>query len=308
MFQVQRPQTGFGGPAPETTTTSETKRKAPPLGESDLRGLSNSDSKVRLEAFAVLADKLTNDLDYPQANYIARQLLLMAWKESELDKVTKRLKNLTNCRALLQAVADVISENDKSLDQQRSQTITGALVGKRLDDEDWQSDCRKELLQRALELTPARSTSGTADEAAGFLRDLYKEQGQAFGLDDDDFNGQTRLTGVLERLIKHVADRSAQQEVSPTNKDVLTRIGREIEVARFIADNDIQYAVLLQRIWIKVLSLTLQRDATASDGKKMADLVNDLKKKDRNYDNLLAQLRAGEEQILRLWALAKISN
>ena len=104
--------------APETTTTSEAKRKSGfPGPRRSFVGLINSDSKVRLGAFANLADKLPKDLAYPDANTIARCLLLTVWKASELDQVTKRLKNLTNCRALLQAVADVISENDKSLNR-----------------------------------------------------------------------------------------------------------------------------------------------------------------------------------------------
>ena len=176
-----------------------------------------------------------------------------------------------------------------------------------LDDEDWQSNWPQGTPATAhWSWTPRSSNSPRRRGRSGFLRDLYKEQGQAFGLDDEDFNGQTQLTPVLERLIKHVADRSAQQEVSATNKDILNRIGREIEAARFFADNnDIQYAVLLQRIWIKVLSLTLQRDATPPVRKMMTDLEKDLRRKRTGSLRICSpSCRAGEEKILRPWVLA----
>jgi hypothetical protein len=303
LNQVQKPQMGFRGFAPETTTTAEVERKVEPVATSDLIGLRDPDTKVRLESFKNLIDKLPKELAYADASRISLCLLTSRWKESELGQLTERVKPLANNRSLLYALNDVIFGVAKTdLDGPRTQAIVGALVGKRLDDEDWQSDCRKELLQRALELTP-HTASDLADKAAEFLRDLYKEQGLAFGLDDADFNGQTQLTAVLERLIKHVAERSAQREASPAKKDFLQQIERHIQAARYVAHHEVQYAVLLQRIWIKVLTLTLEQDVAEPARKKMTELDTNLDKKDGQSDNLLAQLRLGEETILRLWAL-----
>jgi hypothetical protein len=174
-------------------------------------------------------------------------------------------------------------------------------------DEDWRLGCRKLLLQRALDLTKHAAANDDADRAADYLRDLYKEQGLAFGLDTPEFEGQTQLTAVLERLVGHVAARDAQKELAPADRAYLEQIGRHLKAARFAASNDLEHTVLLQRIWIKVLVLSLQGQVPAQ-ATKMTEVQQELDKKDLQANNLLDQLRSGEEKLLRVWALAHDLN
>src|SRR5205823_2696763 len=105
------------------------------------------------------------------------------------------------------------------------------------------------------------AATSDADRAADLLRDLYKEQGLALGLEAPDFAEQTQLAAVLARLVNHVAARAAKQELAPADKASLEQIGRELQAAQFAAGNDLEHVVLLQRIWVRVLALTLQGQA-----------------------------------------------
>jgi hypothetical protein len=133
---------------------------------------------------------------------------------------------------------------------------------------------------------------------------LYKEQGLAFGLDAPDFEEQSQLASVLASLVKHVAARTAQQALPPADKASLEQIDRQLQAAQFVARNDLEHVVLLQRIWIKVLLLALQGQAPEQNKKMLLEIAQALDKKDRASSNLLDQLRSGEETVLRVWALA----
>lgn len=289
-------------PAPSPSPAEE---KAPPVNLSDLRDLGNKQGRTRIAAFTNLARSLPDDLPYRQAQLIATYLLVTEWDPPapELETVKGQLPSLGKCRRLLEALADVLARGDK-LARPRAEAVVGGLLGKPLDfapDDDWRSACRKLLLQRALGLTGRPSKE--ADKAADFLRDLYKEQGRAFGLEDPGFEGQTRLSAVLEQLIPHVAAAAARGKPAPADKTYLEQAGRQVQAVRFAASNDLAYTVQLQRIWIKVLVLALKERVPARV-ENMTAVLRELDKKDRGAGNLLEQLRSGEENILRVWVLA----
>jgi hypothetical protein len=221
--------------------------------------------------------------------------------------VTESLQSLTRCRCLLQALADIIGRGDK-LSQQRTVAIVGVLLGQpnlHFDrDDDWRSTCRKLLLARALELTgrDALATSD-ADRAADFLRDLYKEQGLALGLDAPDFEEQSQLAVVLASLIKHVAARAALK-APPADRATLEQVDRQLQASQFIAKNDLEHVILLQRIWIKVLVVALEGQTAQQNKKTLREIPEELERADRFSVSLLEQLRSGEKTVLRIWTLA----
>ena len=309
-LQISHPQAvRFPNPRlPLLAPKAAVEQKAPPLNLNDLAALGDKQSKVRMAAFKNLTGNIPNDLPYRHARKIANYLLLTEWEplepEREFEAAKGQLPSLAKCRHLFEALADIIDGG--KLSPKRTEAIVGGLLKQRLrfdPDENWRSACRKLLLQRALELT-GRGTSD-ADKTADYLRDLYKEQGLAFGLDTPDFEKQTKLLPVLEHLVTHVAVRAAQQKkLAPEGKAYLQQIGRQLQAARFVAENDLEYMVVLQRIWIKVLALALQEQITDQANKRITAVQLDLDKKDREAGNLLDQLRSGEENILRIWALA----
>jgi hypothetical protein len=295
------------GPGPDMGGGGETR--APQVNASDLAELVNKQKDVRIRAFKNLAGSVSNDEAYRHALRMANYLLVTDWDDSELTAATEALQPLTRCRSLLESLADVIGKGDK-LAQQRTVAVVGVMLSQpnlRFDrDDDWRSACRKMLLHRALELT-GRTAPATndADKAANFLRDLYKEQGLAFGLETPEFEELTQFAPVLASLIKHVAARAAQQPLPPADKASLEQIGRQLQAVQFVARNDLELVVLLQRIWVKVLVLALQGQTPEQNRKTLLEIPQELDKKDLVSTNLLDELRSGEETALRVWALAR---
>ena len=213
-----------------------------------------------------------------------------------------KLDSFAKCRPLLLALADYATNDNVT--QQTTEAIVGGVLGQQLRfarDEDWRLGCNKLLLQRTLDLTG--STTSGADQAAETLRDLYKEQGRAFGFEAPEFLALTRPTQVLESLVKHVAAKATQQNHALADKEYLEQIGRHLQAAGFVAETDLEHMVLLQRLWIKVLTIYLQPVA-AAQAKGMLEIQQDLLIQDRRCRSVLEQVHGGEEQVLRVWALA----
>ena len=290
-------------PVPAAPKTDEKKEKQP----LSLRDLAKLDSKIGAErgtALENIAGSVLDDMTPPQAQKIAKYLLVTDQAEDELEKVKAQLESFHECSPLLLALADVIGDENTALAQKRTEAVVGGVLTNPAGfagDPEWRSACRTMLVQCALDLT--RSARTGADQAADILRDLYKEQGKALGIEAPGFFGLTRPTQVLEAVIKHVAAKAAQQNPAAEDKDDLEQIDRHLQAARFVAANDLEYMVLLQRLWIKVLVIYLQEKAPAQV-KAMARIQQDLGDQDRRSSGALDQLRAGEEKALRLWALA----
>jgi hypothetical protein len=302
---------------PRRKTTPDANKDEPEalaLDASVLADLGKEKIDIRSAAFKNLTSRLPDDLSYNQAKKIANYLLPTDWEptEDELEFIMRQLPALARFPYLLVALADEIANEGKKFNQARVVPIIGGLLQQKnlslAPDEDWRKAFRTLLLQRAVRLQNAQerrgpAASNDADAAAEHLRDLYKEQARAFGLDDSEFSEQTPVTAVLEQLIKNVAVAAAQQKSDPEEKAYLEKIDRHLTAARFVAENDLELTVLLQRIWIKVLILAMPEQKPATKN-KMKTVAKDLDKKDIEAVNLLDQLRLGEENILRVWALA----
>src|SRR5262249_23111623 len=171
---------------------------------------------------------------------IATYLLsLKNQQKNELEEVAAKLDSFGKCRQLLLTLADHAAREDVT--QQTTEAVVGGLLGKSLRfarDEDWRTACRTMLLERALDLTGS-STNG-ADQAAKIMGELYKEQGLAFGIEDPEFLALTRPTQLLQSVIKHVAAKAGKQNSEPDDKVYLEHIGRHLQAAQFVAENDLE--------------------------------------------------------------------
>jgi hypothetical protein len=294
---------GAGAAAPKPAP-KEPVKKEKQLNPNDIDKLDSKKSTDRVAGFESLAESVLTELTPSQAQKIAKYLLVTITTEDELEKVKPKLESLVECRPLMLALADLVGDENAAIAPKYAEAILGGVLAQPLsfaDDKDWRSTSRTMLLQRALDLT--RSVTTGADQAADFLRDLYKEQGMALGIEAPDFFALTRPTQVLVSLIKHVAEKAAKSNRTTEEKDYLEQVGRHLQAARFLAENDLEYMVLLQRVWIKVLALYLQ-DKAPAQVKAMARIQQELEDQDRRSSGVLDQLRAGEEKILQIWALA----
>lgn len=281
-----------------------------PKGEADpqtayvaaLANLDNKQAGVRVAGFAHIASKIPDDFPIRHAQRLAKYLLTIP-KKDELDDVVGKLDGFAKCRNFLLSLADQVVRDEVS--QKSAETIVGGVLGESLkfaNNEDWRMGCRKMLLEQALDLTESKRNG--AEEAADLLRDLYKEQGLAFGLKaETDFAATTRPTHVQAALIRKIAAKAAEQNPDPEDKEFLSQVDRRLQVAQFVAENDLEQAVLLQRIWIRVLAIRLQKQAPGR-AEAMRRVLGELADSDRRSPSALEQIRSGEEKILRVWAAA----
>ena len=182
-----------------------------------------------------------------------------------------------------------------------------ALIGQPLQsgkDDNWSLRCRKLLLLAALNL--ADKQKNAASQAADSIRSQYTEQGILLGMGAADFKKLTLPAQVMERVIKHLAEKVAKQDPAPDQKEYLDQLPRHLRAAEFVAQDDLEQTVMLQRVWLKVLAIHLEQQ-TPQRAKEMRELQQESSDGDRTA-NVLEQLRGGEERILRLWVLAHEPN
>jgi hypothetical protein len=286
-------------------------KKAPAGGtkvqQSDIAKLQDKNPSItRINAFSAIvaglpADLTHNDVTARDAQAIARFLLTIKMKK-ELDGVLPDVAPLAKSRTVLLALADRVDQPDA--DQKASETIVGALLGQAIPggkDGNWALRCRELLLIEALALPGKQKNAAT--ETADHLRNLYKEQGILLGMPDTSFKDMTRTAQVMESAIDHLLGKLAQDTLPKEDKDCLEQARRDLRVAKFIAQNDLELTVMLQRAWIKVLSVYLAQQSP-QHAKELRQLQQRFSETSGQAANVFAQLRGGEEKILALWVLA----
>jgi hypothetical protein len=274
------------------------------VDEADLKNLATNVSKTRATAFLAIASKLKGslsdkDLTLAHATKIAKYLVSIQ-DSAEVDDVTPQLTPFAKSRNLILALADAVDLD--AARKETTETVVGALLEQPLlfSKEAWRPACRKLLLLQAIDLSA--KNVGAAD-AADFLRGLYQEQGSLLGMDPKAFEKLTRPSQVLEKVIQHVASELGKKNPAKQEKEYLDQLPRHLLAAQFVAKNDLEHTVLLQRVWAEVLVNYLEQQ-NPSCAKELRRILADLTSADRGWANVLEQLRGGEDKILRMWSLA----
>jgi hypothetical protein len=275
--------------------------------QSDIAKLQDKNPSItRINAFSAIvaglpADLTHNDVTARDAQAIARFLLTIKTKK-ELDDVLPDVAPLAKSRTMLLALADRVDQPDA--DQKSSATIVGALVRQAIQeskDGNWALRCRELLLIEALALPGKRKNAAT--ETADHLRNLYKEQAILLGMPDTSFKDMTRTAQVMESVSDHMVGKLAKESLPKEDTDCLEQARRDLLVAKFIAQNDLELTVMLQRAWIKVLTVYLAQQSP-QHATELRELQQRFSATSGQAANVFAQLRGGEENILALWMLA----
>jgi hypothetical protein len=302
------PGPGFKGPPgnPGMPPPAQPKDDAQPqIDQADLSTLAgNNPSEMRIGALHRIVTKLAsnlarNDLTARQAQTLARYLLTIK-TNAELEEVLPKIAPLAKSRAMLLALADRVEQD---AEQSASEGVVGAIVQQSLrfaKDDNWRLACRKLLLQQAVDVS-ARTSPAT--QTAEVLRGLYTEQAVLLGIAADSFKDLAQPSQVLDKLIEHVMAKLGEQPLAEQDKQVFDQIKGQRMVAQYLAQNDLERTVLLQRVWVRILPIYLaQRVPDRAD--QMRKVHDDLLQSDRTSRTVLEQLHAGEEKTLRIWALA----
>jgi hypothetical protein len=86
----------------------------------------------------------------------------------------------------------------------------------------------------------------------------------------------------------------------PDLKKQVQQIDADSRAIDYLAVNDLQKLVLLDRVWLRLLAVECARKHPTRKADADA-LVEQLATRDRNATHVLIQLRDGQEATLRLW-------
>lgn len=299
---VIQPPAGNTGQPPATPVAGNSETL---VEQADLAGLTEKNpSATRIAAMnriaaALPADLAHDDLAARPAQAIARYLLTIK-TNAELEEVLGKIAPFAKSRAMLLALADRV---DQDAEQQATEAVVGRLVGQPLrfaKDDPWRLTCRRLLLRQMLSLDAA---TNPGNEAAGVIRNLYAEQAALLGVDPAGIKEITRPSLVLEKIIEHVAAGLGNGSLAKEDKDFLDGLPDQLFVAKFLAQNDLDHHVLLQRAWVRLLPIFLAQQLPERAG-PMREVYQQLADTDRLARTILEQLRSGEREILRVWAIA----
>jgi hypothetical protein len=148
----------------------------------------------------------------------------------------------------------------------------------------------------------AVETFSAYNNASEVLARQYATQSQLLGIASPDAATAGHPGMALKQLVAQFAPR-LRGEMSAPQRERLEQLSQRLTAIEYVAANDLQLTVLLQREWGFLLSL-LVAERHAERRSQAASVLEDLAKNDRRAEHIMVQLRDGEAALLRLWLLA----
>jgi len=260
-----------------------------------------------LRLVANVADTLA-DVDLASGQKLAAYLL--APKETdEQQQLLASASKLTRWNAVRLGMADHLAESG-DLDPQATAVLRSAL-GPSVSvatESDRQQARRQLLVMVAADLQHAVTTEdgqlSTIGRHGRAIGDLYRVQAQLLQVPADQFETAPWTSAVLAAMITHLAAQLDRTQLSAVEQERLAALPHELLAAEFVAANDVQYTVMLERIWLRVLaSHVAGRVPVAADTSQA--IVQETLAVEATRDHVLDQLHDLETGILRLWMLCR---
>jgi hypothetical protein len=166
----------------------------------------------------------------------------------------------------------------------------------------WREIAHEALLDSVLQdLASAGADVDTSasvyDELSEALRELYITQARLFGVPVDAYTAALTPADVLRLIIETYAARPGVG--ATTDSAPLTH---EFEAIDYLARNDLERTVLLQRLWVRTLAAGMEQEQP-KEGEDVRRLVAALEQADAQATNLFVQLYEGHRTVLQMWLL-----
>ncbi|MFV1968130.1 MAG: hypothetical protein ACC628_22120 [Pirellulaceae bacterium] len=262
----------------------------------------------RIERLAYLARAASKfaDVQPRQAETLASYLLKLKTVD-EHTKALEHVKAIARWKHLRLAIADGIME--AKLRPEHLQSLLAEILGREIKlggRTAGREEARSRLLESVLsELNSSAVRSAgpcrSYDVLRSQLRERYDTQNQLLSAAPDDASWSSP-TQVLHALVEGYAAKLGATIKEPPAQRELDRIPHELTAAGYVAANDLELTVLLERQWIRVLA---QAVAGRHPGrqKEIDNIRRELVSADRNAAHIAQQLRDGQAAIVRLWLL-----
>ena len=258
-----------------------------------------------VESIAGLTDRV-DDLAPDQAAALATYLLGKKRIE-EHRAILPHIEKLGRWKQVRLAVADKLE--DVGLNREQLQETISKLIGREYilgGGDAGREELRVELLRGVL-ADVKKEDIGDQDkyqvynDATQALYDFYTAQ--AILLRTAEWPEQpVTPTVVSQAMIENQVKELLKAKLSPGGKEQVQRIQVDSRAIDYLATNDLQKLVLLDRVWLRLLAVELARKRPGRKAEADA-LVEQLALRDRDADHILIQIRGGHETTLRMWLL-----
>jgi len=147
---------------------------------------------------------------------------------------------------------------------------------------------------------PPETQTEAFDKGQQELTEFYRLQARLLGLPPNVYSTMASPAEALEAMIQHVGQKLAAGTPRSRDKKYLDGLPHQLAVEQYLGENDLAETVLLQRIWARLLAVSVagQNPARAEPARKV---IEDLQASDGKATHVLTQLRDGEAAILRMW-------
>jgi hypothetical protein len=249
------------------------------------------------------------DLAQEPAEALARYLLKVK-PDAEHQIVLEQAESVTRWKYVRLALADQVLETP--LYKERVQELMSRVLRKDLelvDEENWKQQVHDELLRDVIDDLSIEEKRGSNegqiyDNASYALRDLYRTQARLLGAASGRYDAAETPAQVLRQIIETYTARLGSGTLSDDARKYLADLPHRFDAIEYLSENDLQRTVLLQRLWLRVLSVGMARD----HARQAKALVDDAQQSANGASDLVAQLRDSEKAILQMWLLADPSK
>ena len=269
----------------------------------DVREVEGRMTLLRLIANA--ADTL-RDID-PESGQKLAAYLLQPKSDEEHRQLLSHVARLARWNAVSLGLADQLAEAAGSGSQR--QDVLGSILGNDipLNTAEDRRRARRQLLQTVLvKLSAAAETADARlraiDQGSRAMRDLYCVQARLLRVPAETYASAQYPSAVLGAMISHLAGQLDTRQVTTEQRQLLDTLPNQLVAIDFVAENDLLYTTMLQRIWLQILDMYMAQrfpeKALAARG-----IVTETQESQASQDRVFVQLRDLEAGLLRLWML-----
>jgi len=280
-------------------------------------GSPTSNLTARLDALRGLARcaQVVRDVSADEGRAIAAYLLKPKHPKEYQESLFSmtRLGRWNSVRlGMADAVADAAIEEPSDIQKERVFETVSKTLGKNLAPaatEPWPR--RRQILSMLLLRSvydalgagePKETGVERCDKAQQEIGQHYRTQAKLLGVPPEAYSTAATPAEMLEPMIQDLARRLGGGAIRPPDKQRLERLTHESAAVEYLAENDLEKTVLLDRVLAKLLAVNAAA-ANVPRADRAQKILGDLETTDGKAPDVLTQLRDGHAAVLQLWML-----
>ncbi|MHB8970268.1 MAG: hypothetical protein ACYC3X_13565 [Pirellulaceae bacterium] len=272
-----------------------------------LAGVRQVSERVALLRMIANSADTVPDIDPLSGQKLAEYLLQLRSDDDEQRQLLANAPKLARWNALRMGLADQLAD-ESPRDAQR-QDVLRALLGEEVDlsSEDNRQRVRRQLLQTVSAtlvdvVGPDDKRWKVFDQGNQAMLAFYTFQAKLLRVPAETYAAAQSPAAILQALSTYRAGQLDKSKLGADEQRLLGTLPNELLTADFLAGNDLQYTVMLQRLWLQTLSAYLTQQLPE---KTLAarGIVAETRASAAAQDRVFEAMRDLELGLLRLWLL-----